>query len=211
MNNLTENTMENGIKNTENQSQDDGLELLKRVIKSNEEHIEESAKLPSLYEDFLNLLGEYESTLRGIKPLLRDMESLVKEEKEERFRFLERLKATKVNLSKQAIDRLDQFENKLKSLKNNFNGSIGILILFVVILVITSFSAKYWFAQSVRTKMEVREELLKEIYSEGKGIYERTYVDDLENNTKMMEEFVRKNPNEGSKLVHFKSGFDARK
>lgn len=59
--------------------------------------------------------------------------------------------------------------------------------------------------------MEIREELLKEIYSEGKRIYERTYVDDLENNTKMMREFVRKNPNEGSKLVHFKSGFDARK
>ena len=80
-----------------------------------------------------------------------------------------------------------------------------------MILVITSFSAKYWFAQSVRTKMEVREELLIEIDNEGKGIYERTYVDDLENNTKMMEEFVRKNPSEGSKLMHFKSGFDARK
>ncbi|MFK8264894.1 hypothetical protein [Capnocytophaga cynodegmi] len=207
MKNLMENTMEN----KENQPQDDGLELLKSLIKSNEEHIEESAKLTSLYEDFLNLLGKNESTLRGIKPLLRDMESLVKEEKEERIRFLEKLKATKLDLSKQAIERLDQFENKLKSLKNNFNGSIGILILSIVVLVITSFSAKYWFAESVRTRMEVREELLREIDNEGKGIYERTYINDLENSTKMMEEFVRKNPNEGSKLVHFKSGFDARK
>lgn len=205
------NLMENTVKNTENQPQDDGLELLKRLIKSNEKHIEESAKLTSLYEDFLNLLGENESTLRGIKPLLRDMKSLVKEEKEERVRFLEMLKATRLDLSKQAIDRLDQSENKLKSLKNSFNGSIGILILSIVVLVITSFSAKYWFAESVRTKREVREELLREIDNEGKGIYERTYINDLENNTKMIQEFVRKNPNEGSKLVHFKSGFDARK
>lgn len=116
-----------------------------------------------------------------------------------------------MDLSKQAIDRLDRFESQLKGLKNRFNGSIGILILSIVILVITSFSAKYWFVESVRTKMEVREELLREIDNEGKGIYERTYINDLENNTKMMEEFVRKNPSEGSKLVHFKSGFDARK
>lgn len=211
MNNLTENTMENGIKNTENQSQDDGLELLKRVIKSNEEHVEESAKLTSLYEDFLNLLGEYESSFRGITYSQVEVKRLMKEEKEKRIRFLERLKATKLDLSKQAIDRLDRFENQLKGLKNRFNGSIGVLILSIVILVITSFSAKYWFAESVRTKMEVREELLIEIDNEGKGIYERTYVDDLENSTKMMEEFVRKNPSEGSKLVHFKSGFDARK
>lgn len=205
------NLMENTVKNTENQPQDDGLELLKRLIKSNEEHIEESAKLTSLYEDFLNLFGEYESTLRGTTYSQEEVKRLVKEEKEERIRFLEKLKATKLDLSKQAIDRLDQFENKLKSLKNSFNGSIGILILSIVILVITSFSAKYWFAESVRTRMEVREELLREIDNEGKGIYEKTYINDLENNTKMMEEFVRKNPSEGSKLVHFKSGFDARK
>lgn len=205
------NLMENTVKNTENQPQDDGLELLKRLIKSNEEHIEESAKLTSLYEDFLNLFGEYESTLRGTTYSQEEVKRLVKEEKEERVRFLERLKTTEVNLSKQAIGRLDQFENKLKSLKNNVNGSIGILILSIVILVITSFSAKYWFAESVRTRMEVREELLIEIHNEGKGIYERTYINDLENNTKMIEEFVRKNPSEGSKLVHFKLGFDARK
>ncbi|GIM52640.1 hypothetical protein CAPN004_16700 [Capnocytophaga cynodegmi] len=203
--------MENTVKNTENQPQDDGLELLKRLIKTNEKHIEESVKLNFLYEDFLNLLGENESTLRGIKPLLRDMESLVKEEKEERIQFLEKLEVTKLDLSKQAIDGLDQFENKLKSLKNNVNGSIWILLLSIVILVITSFSAKYWFAESVRTRMEVREESLREIDNEGKGIYEKTYINDLENNTKMMQEFVRKNPSEGSKLVHFKSGFDARK
>lgn len=111
MENLTENTMENGMKNTEHQSQDDGLELLKRVIETNEKHIEESAKLNFLYEDFLSLLGEYESSFRGTTYSQGEVKRLMKEEKRNAFGFLEMLEATKVNLSKQSIDRLDSLRS----------------------------------------------------------------------------------------------------
>ena len=37
------------------------------------------------------------------------------------------------------------------------------------------------------------------------------YLENLENNTKMMQEFIKSNPKDGAKLLNFKNGFDAKK
>ena len=47
--------------NTENNKMDNGLELLNKVIKSNEDNIEKLADVVFVYQDILNLVGEFES------------------------------------------------------------------------------------------------------------------------------------------------------
>lgn len=45
--------------NTENNKMDNGLDLLNKVIKSNEDNIEKLASTVSIYQDILNLVGEF--------------------------------------------------------------------------------------------------------------------------------------------------------
>ena len=48
--------------NTENNKMDNGLDLLNKVIKSNEDNIEKLASTVSIYQDILNLVGEFKSS-----------------------------------------------------------------------------------------------------------------------------------------------------
>ena len=47
--------------NTENNKMDNGLELLNKVIKSNEDNIEKLTDVVFVYQNILNLVGEFES------------------------------------------------------------------------------------------------------------------------------------------------------
>ena len=48
----------------QNHNQNNGLELLKKVIETNERNIEQGIKTEFLYEDLLNIKVETESTMR---------------------------------------------------------------------------------------------------------------------------------------------------
>ena len=60
--------------------QNNGLELLKKVIETNERNTGQGIKTEFVYEDLLNIKGETESTMRGFNAtILKLSENIAKE------------------------------------------------------------------------------------------------------------------------------------
>jgi hypothetical protein len=66
------------------------------------------------------------------------------------------------------------------------------------------------YRESIRTKTEVREEILKEIKNENKAIYETEQIKQLEHNTTLMKKWMKKNPKDAEKFLKFKEGYESR-
>ena len=65
--------------NTENNKMDNGLDLLNKVIKSNEKNIEKLASTISIYQDILNLVGEFESSSSSLNHRINNFETSFKD------------------------------------------------------------------------------------------------------------------------------------
>lgn len=197
------------MEHTEN-SQDSGLELLKKVIETNEKNIEHGIKIEFLYEDLLKLKGETEATLRGLNSTIFKLIETFKNEKIEREKFLEKIQSIEVKFPESIVNRFDKLDKKSKAIKYVFFGSIGVLLLSLLVFSMTSFFAKKWYSESIRTKSEIREEILIEIKSEGKGIYNISDFEKLKQNTILINKWIEKNPKDSKNFIKFKEGFEAR-
>lgn len=192
-------------------NQDSGLELLKKVIETNERNTEQAVNVVFLYEDLLNLLGETESSLRSLS--LANQELLESQEKEQKKRdeFLEQIpKTLEVQFTEESMSQLKVFERKSKGIKYLVFGSVGMLFLSAIILCITSSLAKKWYSESIKTKTEIRTEIFNEIKREGKTIYKTTDLEKLKDNTLLMQKWMQKSPKDSESFLRFKDGYESR-
>lgn len=83
-------------------------------------------------------------------------------------------------------------------------------VLSIIFLIFLSFFAFKWYQESIRTKQEIRTELMQSIADEGKQITDKDYLEKLENNTKVMQSWMKTNSNEVKDFQKFKAGFEAR-
>lgn len=221
----------------ENKEIDDGLELLKKVIKSNEENIEELIKASFAHEDLLNLLGETESTLRVASYTLENYKKVfvrtshILENTPKTFEYQaskEELKARErfINSIPQSIEAHipEKLETDLILLNRNISkvngissvfkysilGGIGSLVLSIILLGVGGYFTKKWYAESIKTKEEIRKELLKEFENKGKGIYDVKSYEKLQYNTDLVNKWIEKYPNDADKFLRFKEGYETR-
>lgn len=145
----------------ENKEIDDGLELLKKVIETNEENIDNNSRILMAFEDLLNLLGEAESTLRGASYTLENSKKVLvrtshilentpktfefkatKEELKARDRFIHSIpKSIEVHipekLEKDLIllnNTISKVNGKSSVFKYSILGGMGSLILSIILL-----------------------------------------------------------------------------
>ncbi len=191
-------------------NQDSGLELLKKVIETNERNTEQAVNVVFLYEDLLNLIGETESSLRSL--IFANQEFLASQEKEQQKRqeFLEQIpKTLEVKFSEDSLQQLNVFKRKSKGIKYLVFGSVGMLLLSAIMLFITSVLAKDWYSKSIKTKTELRAEIFNEIEREGKTIYKTTDLEKLKDNTLLMQKWMQKSPKDSESFLRFKEGYEA--
>lgn len=74
----------------------------------------------------------------------------------------------------------------------------------------TSFFAKKWYSESVKTKTEIRDEIFNEIENEGKSIYKKADYEQLKQNTIIINKWIERNPKDSENFMKFKEGFEAR-
>ena len=198
------------MENKEN-NQDNGLELLKKVIETNQRNIEQVIKIELLYEDLLNLKVETDSSLQGLNASNLKLVELLEKETQEREKFLERIpKAIETKLSEDSLNFLKDFQKKAKVVKYLFFGSIGILLLSIIIIFSIVKFAKNWYSESIRTKSEIRQEIFSKIEKEGKSIYKNSDFEKLKYNTVIMNKWMKKNPKDAEKFLRFKDGYESR-
>lgn len=127
------------------------------------------------------------------------------------------------NMVKEVINQgLENFKEKILKSTNEATSKqktssriiyislIAILISLVTMLFSGQMSYKFY-NNSVKAKSEIRQEIINEIESADKAIYDKGYVKALEENTRMMKLFIKENPKTGNDLRSFEKGYKAKR
>ena len=192
-------------------SQNNGLELLKKVIETNERNTEQGIKTEFVYEDLLNIKGETESTMRGFNATILKLSESLEKEAQERNEFIERIpKTIEITPSEDYLNLNKSFEKNSKFMKNVFYGMIAALFLSVIITAGNIFFTKQWYVESIKSKSEIRQEILDEIKKDGQSIYKDEDYLQLQHNTELMNKWMEKNPKDAKNFLRFKDGFESR-
>ena len=184
--------------NTENDSsQDSGIELLHLVIESNKA-VEISGK--AIFHMYCD-----------IKEDMKKIHILAQEENVKRETLFKSIPDKIIaEISPESVLQLEKFNRKTEIVKYLVFGSLAILLISFFVLTATIYLGKNWYRESIRTKTEVREEILKEIKNENKAIYETEQIKQLEHNTTLMKKWMKKNPKDAEKFLKFKEGYESR-
>lgn len=84
------------------------------------------------------------------------------------------------------------------------------LVITAVILFMTLFFSLRFYQKSITTKSEIRSEILEELKNSGKGIYEINDYQQLQQNTDIMNKWMKKNPRDAERFLKFKEGYESR-
>ena len=193
-------------------NQNNGLELLKKVIETNERNIEQGIKTEFVYEDLLNIKGETESTMRGFNATILKLSESLEKEAQERNGFIERIpKTIEIIPSEDYLNLNKSFEKNSKFMKIIFYGMIAALFLSVLTTAGNIFFTKQWYVESIKSKSEIRQEILDELAIERKKIYDENEITILKDNTEIMQLWIKNNPKDAKMFLRFKDGFEASK
>ena len=184
--------------NTEyDSSQDSGIDLLHLVIESNKA-VEISGK--AIFHMYCD-----------IKEDMKKIHILAQEENLKRETLFKSIPDKIIaEISPESVLQLEKFNRKTEIVKYLVFGSLAILLISFFVLTATIYLGKNWYRESIRTKTEVREEILEEIKDENKAIYETEQVKQLEHNTALMKKWMKKNPKDAEKFLKFKEGYESR-
>ena len=188
----------NNQENTENySSQDSGIELLHLVIESNKA-VEISGK--AIFHMYCD-----------IKEDMKKIHILAQEENIKRETLFKSIPEKIIaELSPESVLQLEKFNRKAGIVKYSVWGSLAIATFSFLILLATIYLGRSWYRESIRTKTEVRAEILEEIREENKAIYETEQIKQLEHNATLMKKWMKKNPKDAEKFLKFKEGYESR-
>lgn len=198
------------MENENKESKSNGMELLENVIKSNIENIEQNIKLQSDIEDLTNLLNDLQMSLQEIPSIHDDAVRFSKLEEAKRTEFLASI-PTQIEtvLAKETKDHLEVFGKGVKWKKQFIWIGIGVFIFAVLVFIASINFATNWYKESIKAKSELRQDILEEIADEGKKIYDENEVKILQENTKVMQLWIKNNPKRAEDFLRFKDGFDS--
>lgn len=142
--------------------------------------------------------------------------------------FFNNLKKEKIQLSDYSIKSLDQIGDFTKSIVDTHEIKIpkimrflekiqywilGFSLFLILLIVFTTYMSTNWYKTAVRTKEEIREEVLAEIVNSKQKIYSIDYVSKLQENTIIIQTWMEKNEKsaEVDKFIQFKQGYKANK
>lgn len=200
------------------ESKSDGFELLENVIKSNEENIKSNnnrieiySKLAFALEDHLTIMGQTQLDFEAVGETYEDAMKFHELESVKRTEFLKNI-PTKIEavLSPETVEDFEKINSKMKEMKILTWSGLGTMILGILILVISVNFATNWYKESIKTKSELRANILSEIAGEGKKIYDENEVKALSENTKLMQLWMKNNPKKAEDFLRFKDGYEAK-
>ncbi len=208
--------MENQQKNEETKSK--AVELLEKVIKSNErsvtsneENIEQCIKVQFDIEDLMSSFKHMQVELREVKQKYDEIVKFYEIEEEKRAKFLAKIPTkTETVLSQETINFYGNLEKKMKRKEKFIWGGFGTFIFGIFSLIFSFNFATNWYKESIKAKSEIRQEILNEIATEGKKIYDENEIKILEENTQIMQLWMKNNPKNAEGFLRFKEGFEAR-
>ena len=206
----------------ENQQQKDetkinGMELLENVIKSNEktvasneENIEQCVKVQFDIEDLISSFKHMQTELQEVKEKYNEEVKFYKIEQEKRAEFLAKIPTkTETVLSQETIDFYENLEKRMKRKEKFIWSGFGTFILGVFTMILSINFATNWYKESIKSKSELRQDILNELAAERKKIYDENEVRILKENTEIMQLWIKNNPKDAKNFLRFKDGYEA--
>ena len=209
--------MENQKQNEETKS--NGMELLENVIKSNERNIasniestESKAELRADIEDLVLAIGQMQLDFEVAKEIHNETLKFYELEQSKRAEFLAKIPAKiETVLSQEAIDFYENLKKETKRKEKIIWSGFGTFILGIFTLIFSINSVTTWYKESIKAKTELRQDILNEIASEGKKVYDENEIKILSENTEIMQLWMKNNPKKAEDFLRFKEGFEAGK
>ena len=205
--------MENQQQNEETKSK--GIELLENVIKSNErtvvsneENIEQYVKVQFDIEDVMSSFKHMQSDLREVKTKYSEVVEFYEIEEEKRSEFLAKI-PTKIEtvLSQETIDFYENLEKKMRKKEKFICSGFGTFILGIFTLILCISFTTTWYKESIKAKSELRQDILNEIAGEGKKIIDKNEITILQENTQIIQLWIKNNPKNAVGFMRFKEGY----
>ena len=209
--------MENQQQNEETKS--NGIELLENVIKSNEktfasniENLQSKAELRADIEDLVLAIGQMQLYFEAVNEFHNETLKFYEIEQSKRAEFLAKIPTkTETVLSRETINFYDNLERKMKRKEKFVWGGFGTFILGIFTLIFSINFATNWYKESIKSKTELRQDILNEIADIGKKIIDEKAIKILKENTEIMQLWMKNNPKKAEDFLRFKEGFEASK
>lgn len=101
-------------------------------------------------------------------------------------------------------EQINAFEKRTKFLKTTMFTCIILLLISVLSTIISFNYSTQWYKESVLTKQEAKEELLKEFEKKNLKLYNADIYNAIEAEHQIMEDWISKNPKDSRKFVEYR-------
>ncbi|WP_407532143.1 hypothetical protein [Elizabethkingia miricola] len=205
------------MENENKHSKSNGIEILENVIKSNENNIasnlenrESNAELKSNIEDFLLAIGQLQLDFGVVKEIHGETLGFYELERIKRAEFLSSI-PTQIEtvLAKETSEGLQNFGKDVKWKKKFIWSGIGVFVFAVLVFGASIAFATKWYKESIKAKSELRQDILNEIAGDGKRIYNENEITMLQENTKVIQSWIKNNPKKAEDFLRFRDGYEA--
>ena len=187
------------------QTKADGMKLLEAVVQSNEKNIYSTNSLRNQLEETERSTDYLSLQITSLERERKNFENFIEKEWSERKLFLEKFpKSIEAIMSSESQKTIDDFKNQLSIIKKILYTVFGFFVLSIIVIFTLYKLSINWYATSINTKKE----LIESYEAEGKGVFRKEYVEELESNTKVFNLWLRRNPKQIKSFKRFEEKFN---
>ncbi len=187
------------------QSKADGMKLLEAVIQSNEKNIYSTNSLRNQLEETERSTDYFALQVKSLERERKNFENFIEKEWSERKLFLEKLpKSIAARMSSESQKTIDDFKNQLSIIKKILYAVFGFFVLSIIVIFTLYKLSINWYTTSINTKKE----LIESYEAEGKAVFRKEYVEELESNTKVFNLWLQRNPKQIKSFKRFEENYN---
>ena len=187
------------------QTKADGMKLLEAVVQSNEKNIYSTNSLRNQLEETERSTDYFSLQVKSLERERKNFENFIEKEWSERKLFLEKLpKSIEARMSSESQKTIDDFKNQLSIIKKIHYTVFGFLVLSIIVIFTLYKLSINWYTTSINTKKE----LIESYEAEGKAVFRKEYVDELESNTKIFNLWLQRNPKQIKSFKRFEENYN---
>jgi hypothetical protein len=180
-------------------------EIISEFKEESHQVAQNSQELKTVSSDIKNMILSFAETLQEEHRRTEQKNAVLMENFDE---FFHKFKQVEVN-AELSVDNKNSIlflEKRLKLFNWSIYGFIGAGMLSLLILIAAGNLATQFYLKSVQSKSEVKAEIFAEMEKEGKGIYDKKEVETLLRDIKIVNEWIKKNPDDSEKLLQYRDG-----
>ncbi len=172
-------------------------EQSKAVAKKSEELTETTGRIKEYLNSFhYDVIEQKKITAENQENLLKGVQI-----------FTHHLENTQVKteLKKDDKNSILSLQKNLKVFNWSLYGFLGLGFISLIMFSLSIIFALKFYKVSLQTKQEVREEIALEMKKNGERIYREAQVSELENDMKIVKEFIKENPKQGKEILKYRA------